>query len=272
LDAASRATAYERAKGEIGIVLGDAGGRPQVLRAFQSGSARLRFPRAAGAGAVEAMVLNTAGGLASGDTLAVDVAVEAHALAVSTQACERVYRAGGGPVARIAQHLRVAEGAQLLHLPQPTILFDDAALRRRTRVDLAASARLTFCEGIVLGRAAMGESVTRVHVRDTTEIRVAGRLVVADALRLTTEGLARAGSKAVLAGNRGIGLLVHRGGASEAALARARAALAGAGEVSLLEGLVVARVLAPDHSALQDTLARLVGALAGVLPPRAWRL
>ncbi len=62
------------------------------------------------------------------------------------------------------QTLRVAAAGTLRHMPQPTILFDGSGLTRRTTIHLEEGAGLTFCEGMVLGRQAMGESVRTVSV------------------------------------------------------------------------------------------------------------
>ena len=239
--------------------------------------------------------MNTSGGLAAGDVFTLDARAEAHTLVVTTAACERVYRseaqpasehprrgAGHGPRAHrpgsavVRQSFSVRGQSCLRHLPQPTILFQGARLDRRTTIALDPGAKLTFVEGLVLGREAMGEHLTRVGVGDRVEVTLAGRLVLADALRLTDCALARTGP-AGLAGARGIGLLLHHDGDLDGALARARAtANAPRGRTvsgaSIVNGVLVARVLAKSHTALQDELARLVYAVSGAPPPRAWSL
>ena len=70
------------------------------------------------------------------------------------------------------------------------IVFQRAALDRVTTVDLAGDAEFLGVETIVLGRAAMGEVVTRLHLHDRREIRRDGRLVLVDILRLDDAALA----------------------------------------------------------------------------------
>src|SRR6516162_3544892 len=53
----------------------------------------------------------------------------------------------------------VAAGGSLAWLPQETILFDRARLKRAIDVDLAEDARLILAEAIVFGRSGMGEAV-----------------------------------------------------------------------------------------------------------------
>ena len=62
---------------------------------YQQGSARIRFPGSE-PGALQAVLLNTAGGLTGDDNIhwTADAAAHAH-LNVSTAACEKVYRTHG---------------------------------------------------------------------------------------------------------------------------------------------------------------------------------
>ena len=260
---------YQRSAGHA--VVASAASGLQTARA--SGSAKLRFPRAE-PGSVEALVVNTSGGLTAGDTFSVDATVSGGRLVVSTPACERVYRCDGGHGV-VRNTLAVAAGAHGLLLPQPTILFQDSALERTTVAQLADGARLTLCEGLVLGRAAMAEDLTSVQCSDRIEVWRGSELVFADVLRLTSDVL-RGDTAALLAGHRAIGLVVHVDEDADAAVERARGVVDAMGSVlagaSAVSGVAVARCLAPSHTALQDALARLVNAMSGVLPPRAWAL
>src|SRR5262245_66643396 len=69
-------------------------------------------------------------------------------------------------------------------MPQETILFNQARLRRDIEVDIAADAQLLLAEGVVFGRTAMGESVQRGRLIDRWRVRRAGELVFADTVRL----------------------------------------------------------------------------------------
>lgn len=264
----------QRARGIVQLVVGDRDGVPRLDTAFQAGCGKVRFPRVVAG--VEALVLNTAGGLAGGDSFRVEAAVDAHVLTVSTVACERVYRSEDGVAARVEQALHVAPGATLNHLPQPTILFDGSALTRRTRIEVAKGGRLTFCEGLVLGRAAMGETLRQATLRDRVDLACGGKVVLVDSLRLDAAALARQGP-AGLDGARGIGLILHVSGPGSIIAAREalREALDGSGNVAgatIVNGVLVARILARTHDRLQDGLARAVTALTGMPVPRAWTL
>ena len=90
-----------------------------------------------------------------------------------TQTAERAYRANAGPA-----HVRVAHdvgaGCWLDWLPQETILFDRSDLDRDTHIRLAPDAGCLLLESVVLGRAAMGEEVRALHLRDHRRITRGG--------------------------------------------------------------------------------------------------
>jgi urease accessory protein len=110
----------------------------------------------------------------------------------TTQTAERAYRAAEG-VAEVTTRLTLGPGAELHWLPQEVILFDGAALDRRLEVEMAEDATLIVLETLVLGRAAMGETVRRLHLRDRRRVSRAGRPEMIEGVRLDDEDLARGG-------------------------------------------------------------------------------
>ena len=183
------AAVMQRARGQVLVaVKADGDGRTQLCDLYQEGCLKLRLPRGHGTSlsraVPEAVLINTAGGLTGGDTLRIEAEVGAGAsLALATQTAERLYRAVDS-TARIETRLRVGAGGRLAWLPQDTILFEGSALHRTLDVDLAEDARFLCVESLVFGRAAMGERIEHVRLRDDWRIRVGGRLVHAEALRL----------------------------------------------------------------------------------------
>lgn len=262
-------TQLQRARGAVRLTMRQDGGRSRIAHLFQEGSAKLRFPRLADA---QAVFVNTAGGMAGGDAVTIEVDVEAGAeLTVTTQAAERVYRAHGGS-ARVDNRLQVAQGASLSWLPQETILYDAAGLERSFTVDLAADSRFLACESIVLGRTAMGETVRSGHLADRWRLRRDGRLVYADDLVLSG-AVDRIGARAAaLDGARAMASILVQGPDGPAHLARLRATLPDSAGASLVEGLLVVRILAEDGFALRAMLPPLLQALAKRPLPRLWSL
>ncbi|MFD2440165.1 urease accessory protein UreD [Paracoccus kondratievae] len=113
-------------------------------------------------------------------------------MVVTTQTAERAYRSVTGR-ARVSAHYTVADRAHLDLLPQETILFDGAALVREQEVTLTGSATCLWAEVLILGRAAMGETVTRLDLSDRRRISRDGRPVFVENLRLTDRALAATG-------------------------------------------------------------------------------
>lgn len=261
--------ALQRARGEARVRMTAAG----LDRLYQDGCMKVRFPRAPDDAGAEGVLINTAGGLTGGDRIgvAVDLGLGAR-LCVSTQACERVYRARDG-VAETTVGLRAADGARIEWLPQETILFDGGALSRRIEADLAPTAGLLLVETVILGRAAMGETVRRGVLRDRWRIRRDGRLIFADDLRLEGE-IEMTGARApLLAGRRAFTALLMAAPDAETRLEGVRAALGPLGGASAFDGLLFARAAAPDGFTLRRALIAALAALRDNRPPpRMWGL
>ena len=171
--------AANRATGRIalGVAAGIGGTRP--ARVHESGSLRVRFPHRDGQ-ALDAVIVNTAGGMTGGDRfeLAIDVAAGAQ-MSVTTAAAEKIYRSLG-PDTALDVNLKIGSGGTLAWLPQETILFDRARLRRKIDVDLAPDANLLVAEASIFGRSAMGETVISGCFFDCWRVRVGGSLIFAE--------------------------------------------------------------------------------------------
>ena len=163
----------------------------------QQGSARIRFPNSAH-GPLQAVLINTAGGLTGDDDIRWSGRAGEHSrLVLSTAACEKLYRTHG-PAARQRTHLSVENGARLDWLPQETIVFNGSSLARSLEVDVASDATALIVESLVLGRQAMQESVDRLQLHDRWRIRRNGRLLHAEDLRLDMNGTQNAQRPSIL--------------------------------------------------------------------------
>lgn len=259
---------HQRSHGNAHLALD--GARLATLR--QGGSARVMLPRVHSS-APEVVFLNTSGGLTAGDRLshALDLGPGTIATA-TTQTAERAYRAEGG-AAEVRVTLTLGAGAALAWLPQETILFDGAHLQRHTRIEMTGAARFLGIETIVLGRAAMGETVTRLTLDDRRTILRDGRPLLVDPLRLGGGALAADGP-ALLNGARAIGTLLLAGAGVEAALSALRQDLdepGVEGAASAAEGRIVLRCLAADAWPLRRQMTRLIARLNPGGVPRCWQ-
>ena len=152
-DGLARTTALtrQRALGRVALGVGSFDGTTRPLRVAESGSLRVRLPRGEGRG-LDAVLVNTAGGIACGDRF--DVSVDAGPgsfVTLVTPAAEKVYKSDG-PVAEVGVRLTLGPGARLDWLPQETLLFDRARLVRRLEADIVEDASLSVFESVVFGR------------------------------------------------------------------------------------------------------------------------
>ena len=241
-------------------------------RVHESGALRVRFPHGADAGTLDAVIVNTAGGMAGGDRFDIDVKLGAGArLTVTTAAAEKVYRSLG-PDTEVAVKLDLGAGSALAWLPRETIVFDQMRLRRTIEVDLARDASFILAEAIVLGRSAMGETVLQGHLFDRWRVRVGGRLAFAESLRLDGAIAQRSAQRATAGGSLAIASVLKIPG-DETHVAAVRAVEKGfAGEVgvSAWNGLMLARLVATDGAALRRDLIGVLTALSGMPLPRLW--
>jgi urease accessory protein len=245
--------------------------RPRLRRLIQQGSAKaFLLPGPQGP---EVVFLNTSGGLTAGDRLALGLEVPPGTRATgTTQTAERLYRAEGPP-AQIDVTLRAGDGAHLAWLPQETILFDGCAAHRRTTIDLAPGATCLAVETLVLGRAAMGETVARLAFRDTRTIRASGRVIHNEPLHLETAHLGP--RPALLAGARAVAsvVLIAPGAADALGPLRAMPVEPGVTQASSApDGRLVLRLMAPDAWPLRRQLARVIVALNRAPLPRVWQV
>ncbi|SLN62015.1 urease accessory protein UreD [Oceanibacterium hippocampi] len=264
-----------RADGAVRLGFVSDGGRTRLDTLAQHSPCRVILPREGQAEPV-AVLINTAGGVCGGDRLATDVALgDGAAATVAGQAAERIYRSIDEP-ARIETTITLGDDARLHWAPQETILFDGAHFRRRTRVDLATGARLLAAETLVFGRGAMGETVTRISLRDEWRVRIAGRLRWLDPFRL--DDAAPLTRRAGLAGAGAFTTLIAHGPDLEPLRERVRTLLDGAAvraAATIVNGLLVARLLgepAAVRRLLVGLLAMLRQELLGFVPalPRVW--
>lgn len=275
----------QRTRGGGRLSVKQSAGESRIDRLFQEGSARIRIPRVPRGSPLEAVLINTAGGLTGGDRM--DWAFEAGegaSMTLATQACEKTYKAHGESEARVSVQLKLNADSSLAWLPQETILFDRARLARSIEVSMAAGSRLLMVEPLVFGRLAMRESVMEGHFRDRWRIRLDGDLVHAEDMRLgphIADVLARA---AVAGGGLAVATILMIAPEAEARLPAARQLIGTSGGASFLftrrsrsaapeTGKLLARIVAADSYELRKVLVpliRLLNPQGGM--PKVWSI
>ena len=272
-DVQERATgpARQRAEGKVGLTVARFGTTTRPVRIAESGSARLRLPRAGEV--LEAVLINTGGGICCGDRFSVEVeAGPLSRLAIATPAAEKVYRSDGMD-AELSVRLCLSAGSELAWIPQETILYDRARVRRSVTATVAADASLLVFEAVVFGRTAAGEEVRQGFFQDRWRIHREGRLVYADTLRLSGPIAALLDRPAVAGGARAIASLLYVAPDAETRLDDTRRLLDGctcSAGASAWSGLLAVRFLARDPSALRREAVRFLEGFRRLPLPRVW--
>jgi Urease accessory protein UreH len=223
---------------------------------------------------MEAILINTSGGLTGGDVIEWSVAASAYTrLTITTQANEKVYKASAG-TASVATRITVGGDAAVHWLPQETILFDRSALNRSLEVDLDPTSEFLAVEAVLMGRQAMGERLGQGGFRDRWRIRREGRLLHAEDLRFDGEIDVLASQAATLGAQPAFATVLYVGPLAEAKLPKVRDVLGHInGGASHWQGKLVVRLIAPSGYELRKVLVPVMNVLRnGAAVPKVWNI
>jgi urease accessory protein len=268
----------ERAEGICRIVAEGSERGTRIMDVYQKAPTRVLFPRIEQSRAVEAVLVNTSGGIAGGDRLQSSItALSGASLTVTTQTAERIYRAIDTP-ATIVTNLNVGDAARLAWLPQETIVFNRARVIRRTEIEISSGAEFLALESLVLGRTAHGEKLIEGSIIENWLVRKDGRLVWGDTLRLTDEVFLHLPRKALFSDSIAIATLLYSGANLDRLVQAIRDlpascdCLCGA---TIVAGIAVGRFAASSSAELKTTLRCLLQELGKETPgpfgvPKMW--
>lgn len=249
-------------------------GRTRLDRLFEEGAARLRLPRRR-SDPLEAVLINTAGGLTGGDRIDwhFDIGRSCHTV-LTSQACEKIYRASRG-AARVRTRIEVADHARVNWLPQETIVYNKGRLERSLDVELTERAEVLIVEPVVFGRQAMGERVTDATFHDRWRVHQAGRLIHAEEFRLGPDAAAQLGRSSVTSGAIAMATILLVSDRAEQQLEAVRGLIGPGDGVSAWQvgqsGKLLARLVAKDSYELRKRLIPLLALLNGEAElPRIW--
>ena len=262
----------QRADGSARITVGSREAGNHIVDIVERSPVRVMLPRIGGAAVKEAVLINTGGGIAGGDRLETSVtATDKSSIVVTTQAAEKVYRALDEP-ARITTKLEVLDFAKLAWLPQETILFNSARLRRETTIDFSPGATLLALEWLVLGRAAHKEKVVGGEITDGWRVRKEGQLIWADTFRVADPIFCHLPRSALLEKHIAIGTLVYCGASSDRCLELFRSIESDMEcrcAATTVAGLAIIRFAAVAARSLRLALRRFLGRLQHESGPAA---
>ena len=171
---------FQRANGNINVKIDN----NEINRFYQSGSAKVFYPKSCQK-IKELVLVNTAGGLTSGDNFFYNIdIINKSKIFVTTQTAERVYK-GINDNAEIKVTLSVDNTSDLFWIPQELILFNNCNLNRKIEVNLKSNSNFLLAESTIFGRTAMGEFLEKGFFKDNWKIYLNEKLIHAEALSLT---------------------------------------------------------------------------------------
>ncbi len=239
--------------GAVDVSFKSVEGETSLDRVYYRDPLKVLFPRGE---LPTAVLVTTGGGLLGGDTYDINIHLaEKTKVIVTAQSAEKVYRSSG-PDCEVNVNLNVEADACLEWLPQETILFNKARFRRKTKVNLSATATALVGEIIVFGRLASGEELEEGLLREMWEVRREGKLIWTDALHIANDFKQILDHKSGFGGARAIATAIYAGPDAEVLLNEMRdmhgihpGVRIGA---SCVRGLLICRWLAPDPYELRQ--------------------
>lgn len=235
----------------------------QLTHLDQRAPLRALFPHCPNMGLPVMAITATCGGFTGGDRLgiAIEVGAGAGVMAIG-QAAEKLYRSTGAETL-IDIKLDLQRDAWLEWLPQETILFDGARMRRRTTLSMAAGSAVLAGEILVFGRQARGELLTHGLVHDSWQISRNGDIAWTDIFHAADSDLAALlRHPAGLADVRASAMLIHVGTGLNEALAWVRNKLSAVNAAirvaaTIVNNILLVRWLAVDAADIRPSYAAI---------------
>jgi len=265
---------FQRAHGMLNIsAVHDSDNQSRLKDLRQQGSYRAIFPRPP-QGTMEAVIINTAGGITGGDEFVTQITANDHAkISVTTQAAERIYRSPDFTLGSMQTRLYAKPNAQLYWLPQETILFEGSRLYRRLEAEVAEDSKFLMVEPLIFGREASGESLKSCHLDDSVCITTGKKPIYIDRIKLSGDITSILKRPAVANGGRAMASIVLVDPRAKETLAGINGLLPSSAGASLLaDNILVVRLLCADSFILRNALLPILKHLTHNAIPKNWRL
>ena len=166
----------EKSKGRLEIKIKD----QNLQKLYQQGSLKALMPDFH-ENLKQLMLINTAGGITSGDEYNYDIEINKSNLCISTQAAEKIYSGFGDP-ANLVINLNLSNNSSLFWLPKELILFNNCNFKRKIKFNLSTNSNLLLCENIIFGRTSMKEEFEKGYFSDFWNINVDNKLIHTEAI------------------------------------------------------------------------------------------
>ena len=131
----------------------------------------------------ELVLINTSGGITSGDEYLYKLNLNNSKISISTQAAEKIY-SGLGKCANLKIDINIAK-SDILWLPQEIILFNNCNFARRINLNLDIFSNLVMCETTIFGRTSMQENVEKGYFSDLWQINLNEKIIHAEAINFS---------------------------------------------------------------------------------------
>jgi len=265
-----------RGEGYAALVAEGNGHENRIVNLVQRSPLRVLFPVVEGIQASEAVLINTGGGTTGGDQFEYRIdSLPGSSLAVTTQAAEKIYKAISIP-ARVTTKLEVNGGARLAWLPQETIVFNQARLRRATSLNVIDDAEVLVGEMLVLGRKARRERLDFLDIQDCWRVSRAGRLIWADTFRLDGGSTKNLQLASLLGHFSAVATFVYVGPSIElmhsSLRGRSNDGPDSATGVTVVNGVLLVRILAMDSSVLRHEAMSIIEVFQASLGPGPFKV
>ena len=166
----------EKSKGNLKILIDN----NDLQKLYQKGSLKALIPNFH-ENILQLMLLNTAGGITSGDDYNYHFRINNSNLCISTQAAEKIYSGFGIP-ANIMIDLDLTNNSDLFWLPKELILFNNCNLKRKINFNISKNSNLFVCESIIFGRTSMKEIFEKGYFSDMWSIHRENKLIHTEAI------------------------------------------------------------------------------------------
>ncbi len=192
----------EKSKGRLEVKIKN----NELLKLFQQGSLKALIPNFH-ENLQQLMLINTAGGITSGDNFYSKIELDNSDVCVSTQAAEKIYSGYSDP-AQVNININILNKGNLFWLPKELILFNNCNLKRKFNINISKDSNLFLCENIVFGRTSMKEELNNGFFSDFWKIYFDKKLIHAEALNTSNFSKEVLNSKSILNKKRAIATII----------------------------------------------------------------
>ena len=192
----------EKSKGKLEVKIKN----NELLKLFQQGSFKALIPNFH-ENLQQLMMINTAGGITSGDEFDSRIDLDNSNICVSTQAAEKIYSGFGDP-AKVDININISNKGNLFWLPKELILFNNCNLKRKFNINLSKDSNLFLCESIVFGRTSMNEKLKSGFFSDLWKIYYDKKLIHTEALNTSSFNGELIKSQSILNSNCAIATII----------------------------------------------------------------